>query len=339
MSVITSAPGKILLLGGYSVLERPNVAYVLAVNAFVHAALKTRKDHKVVISIPQFKTKIETTTSEIANVKNESGKFVLSAIASAFQYFKFKSITYSGFEITTKSDAAFALNKGKSGLGSSAAVTVATVKGLFKAFAQSESIDTIHKIAQLAHARAQNKIGSGFDIAAACFGSIKYVRYSPELLKLETKLNCEIKKINLPEQFKLVFASFPKQSMSTTNAVAKVMEFKKNNKSEYAALIQELNAENEQVINALEKNNLDEFKIHFENGRLITKKLGELSGVEIESNAHSALIEETKKNGAFVAKLPGAGGGDSIVALCLTVREANKVKRFWKKRGLNILRI
>ena len=56
MSVITSAPGKILLLGGYSVLERPNVAYVLAVNAFVHAALKTRKDHKVVISIPQFKT-------------------------------------------------------------------------------------------------------------------------------------------------------------------------------------------------------------------------------------------------------------------------------------------
>ncbi len=339
MQFSSSAPGKILLLGGYSVLERPNVAYVLAVDAYVHAKLKTRKDDKIIISIPQFKTKISSTTSEIENARNESAKFVLNAILVAFEYFKFKNISYSGFEITTKSDAAFAVNKRKSGLGSSAAVTVAVVKALFKVFASSESLETIHNIAQLAHSRAQNKVGSGFDIAAACFGSIKYRRYSPELLKLGTELDCEIKKISLPSTFKLVFASFPKQSMSTTNAVAKVMEFKKNNRSEYDKVISELNVENEDAIRALEINNINNFKLHFENGRLITKKLGELAGVEIESNAHSALIEETKKNGAFVAKLPGAGGGDSIVALCLTIREANKVKQFWKKKGLNVLDI
>ena len=125
--------------------------------------------------------------------------------------------------------------------------------------------------------------------------------------------------------------------MSTTNAVAKVMEYKKKNEQHYSSLIHELNMENKKAIEAIESNELNRFKSHFENSRALTKRLGELAGVGIENDSQSELIEQTKKNGAFVAKLPGAGGGDSIIAICLGKSNAKNVQAFWKRQGLNVL--
>jgi phosphomevalonate kinase len=48
-----------------------------------------------------------------------------------------------------------------------------------------------HNVAQFAHCAAQGKVGSGFDISAAFFGSQKYTRFSPKcidpLLKMDEK--------------------------------------------------------------------------------------------------------------------------------------------------------
>eukprot|EP00899_Mesostigma_viride_P007810 jgi/Mesvir1/1702/Mv21161-RA.1 len=40
----------------------------------------------------------------------------------------------------------------------------------------------VHRVAQLAHCLAQGKVGSGFDVSAAVFGSQRYVRFSPSHL-------------------------------------------------------------------------------------------------------------------------------------------------------------
>ena len=40
----------------------------------------------------------------------------------------------------------------------------------------------LHNLAQAAHCAAQGKIGSGFDVAAAVFGSQKYKRFNPNVL-------------------------------------------------------------------------------------------------------------------------------------------------------------
>lgn len=42
--------------------------------------------------------------------------------------------------------------------------------------------EEIHRIAQYAHCRAQGKVGSGFDVSAAIFGSHVYRRFTPSLL-------------------------------------------------------------------------------------------------------------------------------------------------------------
>jgi hypothetical protein len=67
----------------------------------------------------------------------------------------------------------------KTGLGSSAALTTSLVSSLLQFFdvtrvglrADSDDRRVVHNLAQLVHASAQGKIGSGFDVAAAVYGT------------------------------------------------------------------------------------------------------------------------------------------------------------------------
>lgn len=86
----------------------------------------------------------------------------------------------------------------KTGLGSSAAMTTAVVAALLhylgvvslSSFSEDQShgrkddsdLDIVHVIGQTAHCIAQGKVGSGFDVSSAVFGSQRYVRFSPEVL-------------------------------------------------------------------------------------------------------------------------------------------------------------
>jgi hypothetical protein len=46
----------------------------------------------------------------------------------------------------------------------------------------SRSLDLVHSLAQLAHCLAQGKVGSGFDVSSAVYGSHLYRRFSPSIL-------------------------------------------------------------------------------------------------------------------------------------------------------------
>lgn len=85
----------------------------------------------------------------------------------------------------------------KTGLGSSAAMTTSVVAALLHYFGvvnlsslnkdqhqekDCVDLDLVHVIAQSAHCIAQGKVGSGFDVSSAVYGSQRYVRFSPEVL-------------------------------------------------------------------------------------------------------------------------------------------------------------
>ncbi|KAK9460268.1 ribosomal protein S5 domain 2-type protein [Lipomyces oligophaga] len=77
----------------------------------------------------------------------------------------------------------------KTGLGSSAALTTSICAALLSFYSNEaidfktdESKEFLHKIAQTAHCTAQGKVGSGFDVACAVFGSTVYHRFSPSLI-------------------------------------------------------------------------------------------------------------------------------------------------------------
>jgi phosphomevalonate kinase len=81
----------------------------------------------------------------------------------------------------------------KTGLGSSAAM-ITSFSAALLCFMRRVSVDAreprladshvalVHEVAQVCHAAAQGKIGSGFDVMAAVYGSAEYVRYSTTVL-------------------------------------------------------------------------------------------------------------------------------------------------------------
>jgi phosphomevalonate kinase len=78
----------------------------------------------------------------------------------------------------------------KTGLGSSAALVTAFIGALLSHYLSNSpfSISTVkgkallHNLAQAAHCAAQGKVGSGFDVAAAVYGTCIYQRFSPAIL-------------------------------------------------------------------------------------------------------------------------------------------------------------
>ena len=79
----------------------------------------------------------------------------------------------------------------KTGLGSSAALITSLVTALLvrtgliasDQLASASSRHFAHNVAQFVHCLSQGKVGSGFDVSAAVFGSQLYTRFSPSVLQ------------------------------------------------------------------------------------------------------------------------------------------------------------
>ncbi len=363
------APGKILWIGGYSVLERPNISMVSAVNAYVSARVKTLDGKSAEIHSPQLGMHASGFFDAEGRLSVECSKELLllkAAVEVASRYAAANGAKISGISVEARNDSAFSYSIAsgkvvKSGLGSSAAVTAASIGAILKFYGLSiEENDALHKLAQIAHSIATGKIGSGFDIAAAVHGSILYTRYSPGIVKdlpgnysngqlaetVKKSWDYKIEKFGIPENFRLLAANFIGESMSTSKSVGSVSGFKAENPTKYADAVKAINDENIKAVEALKKvkigdiSAMNEFRDAFDKGRLLTKELGVLSGVGIEPDDCTLLIEESKRHGAYVAKLPGAGGKDFIAALCSSDDNLSELRAFWQARSdLSILDI
>ncbi len=357
--VIVSAPGKILWTGGYSILEKGNIGLVSSVDKRVYARCSELEPMNVHIKSPQLGVDV-TGVFEEGKLKlsqdHPNAKFVKTAIETTLTYLKAKRKRLKGVDIDTYSDPAFGFGETKSGLGSSAAVTVATIGAVLALHGvrPRKNLHLVHKLAQYAHSTSQGKVGSGFDVAASVFGGHEYSRYSPTIVQeldivkaVDRDWDYSAIPLALPFGFAAVVANIPGTSVSTTEMVAKVKAFKEGNKSEYNAIINHINEAAKEANQALaqlatEPTNeaeVEKFVQHFEASRKATRELGEKSGAPIEPSRLSQIIEESKQHGALVARLPGAGGGDSIVAICRNKKDVSKLKKFWAKKKLEVLKL
>lgn len=143
----------------------------------------------------------------------------------------------------------------KTGLGSSAAMTTSVVAALlhYLGFVSLPSykedqmtgnnLDLVHTVAQTAHCIAQGKIGSGFDVSAAVYGSQRYVRFSPSLLsaaQVTTKVPSVISEIinekwdhdkapfSLPPMMTLLLGEPGSGGSSTPSMVGAVKQWQKS---------------------------------------------------------------------------------------------------------------
>jgi len=337
--VVCSAPGKILWIGGYAVLERPNVSFITGVDKRVYAEAEEAAELRFVSK--QFGFDFTTVfDGEKIACANEKANFVCFAAEVCLRYLKAKGMQTKNFVLTTFSDPAFGVED-KAGLGSSAAVTVASVAAIMALHGfdvEGEHRSLVHKLSQFGHSEAQGgKIGSGFDIAASTFGASKYVRYSPSCIDktrfpdfLDEDWDCVLEKVKLPADFRVAIANIAGESMSTSEAVKKWKVWKEQDQDENSRLFEELNDHDVKAIEALLAKDYASFQKHFQEGWDLTALFGEKIGAPVSTPGFNALVEKSLQNGAFVCKLPGAGGGDSIAAFCLSDADRARLESFWQ---------
>ncbi len=339
MKAIVRAPGKLILLGEYAVLENAP-ALVIAVNRFAEIEIESNRSH-FVVSAPTInvesagftiqKTGVFLFEKSVDEKTRNRLRFFKAIFETTGRYLAEQKIELPPVQLKLNTDSFFDRKlKSKLGLGSSAALTVATCAGILTA--AGIDINEIGKqivfdLSFRAHRQAQGKIGSGIDIATSVFGGVLRYEMGREPVKEESTLNDPK---NDPGLF--VLPIWSGQSMSTRRMVSKTNVFKKEQPQSYQKVMNRLIHLARQGCDAFRKKNFTGFVRIVDLYHDALHELGRNSRAPIISKQHHRLAKIVRYNGA-VYKPSGAGGGDLGLAFANTAEIIQKVSEETERQG------
>ncbi|MFW9991687.1 MAG: phosphomevalonate kinase [Candidatus Odinarchaeota archaeon] len=354
-----SAPGKLMLSGEWSVLEKGVPCIVIAVNKRVYVSIKEAEQTVVKLRDFGITAGSRFEGSEIVfDRDDEKLLFTKFAVNVALQYLRQMNIQFKNFELETRADESVVKNfetgkEVKVGFGTSAAAVVAIIAAVLKlhnVIALPDDVkislkekELLFKLAIIAHYLGQGKLGSGFDVAASTFGgALVYKRFDPQWLEkaLQEKTIIQVieekwpllehRNTDLPASLELLVA-FTGTSASTRLLVQRMREFKKDRPEEYQWIIQSIKNVTEQLITALKDKNREEILALLDKNRELLEDLSEACSCHLEIEAHWIMSDIAAKHGG-VAKFSGAGGGDCSVGVCFDKDKARKILEEWTER-------
>ncbi len=333
-TIIARAPGKALLLGEYAVLEGAP-ALVAAVDRFAEVTLTLSKS-QFSVSSPligsraiQFQISLEGEVTYPPGTSRqviEQLRFFNTAIRFACQEVHIQKKTLPPAAIRLNTSSFYLEGKDiKLGLGSSAAMTVALLAGLFHnaglpLISETERLH-LFQTALEAHHEAQQKIGSGVDVAASTFGGILQYQVMTESLSMPTLLE----ELPLPESLYLLFI-WSGKSASTQQFVQKVQSFKTKSPKKYHEIMKQMLRTSEQGCRAFSLGHVEQFLKAVREYYRLMDHLGKQSGAPIISEVHQRLAEIVEAAGG-VYKPSGAGGGDLGIAFAASNSVISEIKQ------------
>lgn len=291
MTLVTNtAPGKLLLNGEYAVLEG-YPALVCSVNRFVSCSF-TPQDF------------FEVTTTEGPNTYSSTHSFFIKEIFAAAEEYGLK-IPLGHYSLDS---SAFFLAGKKLGLGSSAALCVALSKVLLSLNQREINQNTLFPLSFRAHHRAAHGLGSGVDVAAACFeGVMSYqltkTPFKPRIHKFEQKID-----------EKSVIAVFTGQTQSTRDFLEVFYIFKRKHPDLHHQLILNLARANAAFSSAFNAGHIESLITAVKSVSHCLMMLGKAMKVPIITEAHHHIAAIAAHHGG-AAKISGAGGGD--ISICV----------------------
>lgn len=278
------APGKVILIGEHFVVGgQPAIAAAVEIEAQVTAELSSSKGIKV--------SSREYGEAFFTLENGENGPLYPVYIAAR----EVLSIAGEsrGLNLTVESSIPRA-----AGMGSSAAVAVATAAATAELLGLELSLEKISEIAYRSETVVHGK-PSGIDNTVSTYGGLIFYRRGAGF----QRISCDVKPI------KLVLADSGIER-STGAMVAKVLALKDSYPHILEHIYRAAGELAHSAKNALEEG--DFLKV----GQLMNINHGLLHAIGVSNTMLDSLVHAAREAGALGAKLTGAGGGGFVVALC-----------------------
>ncbi len=291
--VSASAPGKIIITGEHFVVHG-SYAVAAAINKRVKVSVKDSDRGTHIVSGNQ-KSELESNDGRFSAVK--------SIVNSVFEkYGSRKSIQIS---------ISSSIPRG-SGLGSSAAVSVATAAALLKFLEAKTDFESISEIA-LSGERYVHGNPSGIDIAASIRGGVILFSKSEGVKPIQVRREI---------QFIVIFSGL---SRKTSELITKVAKRRETYPFSFERLTQANSFLSLKVAEAISSGDIPEL------GTLMNVAQASLFWTGVSTSSTDILIEEALSNGSLGAKITGAGGGGSVIALPKTGMANSVLQSIFRK--------
>ena len=360
-----SAPGKLYIAGEYAVVEPGHQAVLVTVDRFITVRITQAEDGgsagptghiSSTLYEAQSLTWYRRPEDGVVMIDKQFDDYVVSAIRMVEQMVREAGGPLRYFDLDVSSELDDGCGR-KLGLGSSSAVTVATVRAVARFYGLVLDDMAVYKLALLATDAVQ-PIGSGGDIAASSFtGWVAYTSpdrawlhqvsgapgtgNSPggsaglsELVRMDWPL-LSIRR--LPAPGLRLSVGWTGSPASTPRLVADVQAHTRGAQdAAYTAFLRESEACLSALTLALREDDGGEIGLRIQEGRRLLSGLSRTSGITIETPQLRRLVEIAQEHGA-VAKSSGAGGGDCGIALCPPGTDMAAMHAAWESAGIQPL--
>lgn len=310
--IVARAPGKLVALGEYAVLDGAP-AVVLALDRYAEVAIADSADGVC---------RLTMRSGEVVERRfapgEPSGAPLVDLVAAADPRLAWTA--------TIDSHAFFA-DGSKLGLGSSAAVLTAWA-GAFAAFAQlpAPSVEALIGL----HRQFQGGKGSGLDVAASYTGGAITFSLTGSGLP-------QIGSVRLPNSvgFAGIFAG---RSASTPELVSRYRAWRRDQPKEAAKLLRRLTAQAEAGCAALTGEDAAGWLEAFDAYGQSLGELGVAIGADIVTAEHREIGVEARRHG-IAYKVSGAGGGDLGLACTADVEALRAFSQSIENRGFRVINV
>ena len=353
--VVARAPGKLYIAGEYAVVEPGHRAVLVAVDRFI--TLRITPCSPAGGYAGTIRSRLYDTGSRpwrhrpqdgLAEAVGGDDDYVISAIRVVEALVAEGGGRLGSFNLGISSELDEADGR-KLGLGSSAAVTVATVRAVAGFYGLSLDDSRVYKLAMLASDAVQ-PIGSGGDIAAsAVTGWVDYA--SPDrvwlrrarqraqarggtgdLLESDWPGLC-LRRLPVPSvRLQVGWTGAP----ASTPALVADVQTRSHGADDYTVFLRDSQDCLARLITAIEDDDAARIMRQIARNRALLAGLSRIGGRTIETTELARLVEIALDHGA-TAKSSGAGGGDCGIALCPPATDLVALRAAWETAGIRPL--
>ena len=350
--VVARAPGKLYIAGEYAVVEPGHRAVLVAVDRFITVRITpcspageyagTISSRLYANGSRSWRRRPQDGQAEAVGGEDD---YIISAIRVVEALVTQGGGRPGSFDLSVSSELEEDDGR-KLGLGSSSAVTVATVRAVAAFYGLAADDLTVYKLAMLASDTVQ-PIGSGGDIAASAMtGWVAYTSPDRSWLRRarqRARVGGSVSDLVEADWPGLSVRRLPPPSLrlqagwtgapASTPALVADVQAGSHGADDYAVFLRDSQDCLARLITAIEDDDTAQIIRQIARNRALLAGLSRISGRTIETAELARLVEIALEHGA-AAKSSGAGGGDCGIALCTPATDLVALRAAWETAGI-----